>query len=457
MKTPPILLQHANSERVSLFFKYFLDILILICTFTNLYLYIQQLLKTEVHITMNAMTSEEPSIISMDSFSSIEYTSKELEDAINQLHLPTWSRAYVPCTSEKSEVTCSQVVHSWRVIQQWVNYIGEIPYQNRKYIHILHCSNGLGNRIGMDVVMFLLAVMTNRSIVIEGNHLYQGKVITDHGSAYDFSYPVIHLTNETQQILSARNEFKIETLNDFHSINFFNHSNETFYLRDLLFSSMIYVHYQLSDFALRHFGMHSIYFLTNFLIKYSDDKYKYIFELYKNIPKNIRIFGIHLRFQQPGHFFTYGIDHNMRTLVPFLNDQLNKRPTIFAFTSDSKEMETEFLKVYGNNTILTNTIKKPDFDHDSPQVDVLFLMYADQCLLTFRSSFSFLVMASTCKRGYFIEKESPGIFRMANSQAGAISALYHRRDYNDWQTTRRLVLNDMNENCYRYYFNYFLI
>ena len=136
---------------------------------------------------------------------------------------------------------------------------------------------------------------------------------------------------------------------------------------------------------------------------------------------------------------------------------MKKRPTVFAFSSDSKDMEDAFRGYFGNRVITTSTIKKPDFDHASALVDILFLMGANKCLLTYRSTFSFLIMSSTAKRGYFLEKESGAIFKVSNSQVGAISMLFHYYDNHDWQTSRRFVLLDKNEESLRYFFNYFMI
>ncbi|KAH0793384.1 hypothetical protein GPJ56_002686 [Histomonas meleagridis] len=385
------------------------------------------------------------------------YTQQELDEAIKGLHLPTWSRSYVPCTSPKSEVTCPQIIEAWRTIKRWITYMDNTTIENREYIKINHVTNGVGNRISMDITMFLLSLMTNRTMVIQGNFVQQGHIVSQSGNAYKYRKHIYDMNNTFSQILSKRPQKEIDTFSGWYSSDFYSQGGKTLCLNLLIFSSMIYVQHQLSAFAYSHFGMHAIYFLSNFLIEIPNENLEYILKLFKTVPKNVRIFGIHLRFHMPGHYFTYGIQPNMKALVPFLLDKMNNKPTMFAFTSDSKDMEKEFLKVFGNYTILTDSVKRPDFDHASALVDILFMTATNECLGTFRSSFSFNAISKMCKRGYYIEKYSAQIFQMSNSQVGAISMQYHAWDRHDWQTSRRFVLAVQSEKCLRLFFNYFIL
>ena len=115
----------------------------------------------------------------------IEFTQEELDEAIVHLNLPTWSRSYVNCTDPESEVTCSQIVRAHRAIKRWEAHVESTPIEDDRYILTKHYFDGVGNRISIDTVVFLLALMNNRSMVVEGSCLKGGQVVYNCGSPHD--------------------------------------------------------------------------------------------------------------------------------------------------------------------------------------------------------------------------------------------------------------------------------
>ena len=95
------------------------------------------------------------------------YTDEELEIAINELHLPTWSRSYVHCSNPKSEVTCSQVIHSYRILNGWVQRMNSTTFSQNYHMFMQHYYDGVANRMSTDAATFILALYGNRTFTIE--------------------------------------------------------------------------------------------------------------------------------------------------------------------------------------------------------------------------------------------------------------------------------------------------
>jgi hypothetical protein len=119
-------------------------------------------------------------------------------------------------------------------------------------------------------------------------------------------------------------------------------------------------------------------------------------------------------------------------------------------------MGAGFLELFPSNTLRTKAIRKPDFDHNSALMDLTFLEMCDDCLLSFRSTFSFAVASRRGTRCFFVEKEAPEVFQIANSQAGSVSMQFHFWDVNDWQTGRRYIVRSWNELATRYYYKFLM-
>ena len=392
----------------------------------------------------------------------VEYTQKELEDAILHLNLPTWSRSYVNCTDPESEVSCSEIVSASRVIKQWEHHVSTTPIEDDKYILTKHYFDGIGNRISIDTVVYLLALMSNRSMVVEGTCLKNGQAVQGCGNAYEYAKN-IHLQNKTfEEILAkpSRNQpYFVNTFDGWFWADYKNpfDSPVNFGLDRLIYSPMIYTQYQLGQYCMDHFGMHGVYFLSNYLCRIPKKHLDAAEEIIKDIPKDTRIFGVHLRLQFPGQFYSYSVETTMKVVKPFLWAKLKERKTVLAFASDSKEMEIAFKKEFGKYMIKSNATRKADFDHVSALTDIALLMLCDECLLSYRSTFSFAIAARMGKRAWFVEKESLGVFQSSNSQATSVSRLFHNWDVNDWQTNRRYHVVDRNEKYMRYYFKYLMI
>lgn len=393
------------------------------------------------------------------------FTLDELEEAVKGLHLPTWSRAFVPCDEKGSEVTCGQIVHAWHVLNGWAQHVMKTPFNQTKKFLIKHLYDGVGNRFSTETSTFVLALMDNRSFMVDATHP-AGPGRSAKGQAFKFHPAVILLEDnpEAKKFVNERyenNHYHIHTWDNWYSYEFSTiYPITDFMAMDwLLYGTMMYANSETMRFCRKHFGIHAAYFICNFLMYIPEPAIKEAQKLLSSVPSNIRVIGIHLRIQFPGQFYSYSVEQSINVARPFLLSKLKEKPTVFCFASDNLPMEKLFEQTFGELTtvIKTNALRVPDADHDSAMYDIALLEMCNECLLSYRSTYSFNIAVRTGKRGWFAEKESPGIFQSTNSQTTAVSALIHKWDVNDWQTNRRFRLTEQSEEAFRFYFYYFII
>lgn len=388
----------------------------------------------------------------------IEYSEEELKEAITKLNLPTWSRSYVPCTSNESEVTCSQIVRAWRVIHNYENYIHNTPFKDRKHYIFDHENRGVGNRFSIDASNLLICLFSNRSYIYNATHPENGD-LDSPGQAYITNPIAIEYStvlNESLQIGGTKSWFISPFYNTWTS---FKPNIYRKFIRnnELIYMGLTYTHPEIGKFAMENFGIHAGYFLSNYLSRLTNESMEEAKRVYANVPRGTRVIGVHLRFHLPGQFYSHNITSTMNAVSRFLDEKLKEKPTMFAFASDNQDMENAFKQKYGRYTITTNSIRIPDYDHNTALYDLALLEMADELLLTYRSTFSYVVSMRTLKRAYFVEKEAPDVFQLGNSQAGGISPLFHNYDVNDWQLNRRVFFSPNAEDQLRNFTKYLLL
>jgi hypothetical protein len=340
--------------------------------------------------------------------------------------------------------------------------VNSAPLSERRWIQARHYYNGVGNRLSVDTLIFLLALMDNRTMVVKGFHLKEGRRQHFRGNAYLYDASILDHNATIEDAMNASLEdppFYIQVHDSWWDANF----DEVFGtrhlmdLQQLIYSPMAYAQTQMSEFCQKNFGMHAIYFLSNFIVHIDENVFDAAHLVINSVPKKIRIFGVHLRVQYPGQFYSYSFDQTLSVVTPFLREKLAEGKTVLGFASDAILMEQKFMGLFGKFIIQTRAFRKADFDHTSAMVDLIFLEMCNDCLLSFRSTFSFAVASRKGQRCYFVEKEAPEVFQLGNSQSGSISMLFHRWDVNDWQTSRRFMIHEKDEWSIRYYYKYLMM
>ena len=389
----------------------------------------------------------------------MHFTKEELDEAVYNMNLPVWARSYKHCNDPQSEVSCSQIVRAWRCIQRWEAHVNSTSYLEDKLFISEYEKDGIGNHMNMEAAAFVIALYLNRTFVIGTKHPQNGSWID--GDAYDVANTILQLNDSIRQHANKIERKRNIGTHLYETIYMNNYDYFDFY--DLIFSdflmyiSQIYMNDNLSLFAYENFGLHCGYFVSNYVSRIPEMAINTAKEAYSKVPADARVIGVHLRFQFAGQFYSTGIERTMEVASKFLRSKMDEMPTFFAFASDSKEMEEAFMREFGNRTITAPTVRQNDFDHESALNDFALLEMADELLLSYRSTFSFMTAVRTLKRAYFIEKESDEVFAASNSQAGSISMLFHNWDQNDWEFNRRIPILRENEAAMRNYTRFLVI
>jgi hypothetical protein len=392
-----------------------------------------------------------------------KYTAKELESAIRDLNLPTWSRGFVPCDSPRSEVTCAQVFRAWRVLNGW----SESQKQNFSHLrHFLmqHLYDGVGNRFSTDTATIVIALMDNRTYTVQST-FPSGSGGAKVGQAFDF-HPAVTIVRSGQTPEVDR-YFATHGLSSYHVYTFdswftYDYASifplqESIKVDLLLYATMPYTNPQMADFCYNSFGRHMVYFVCNYFMRIPEIAWEQARRAIDPVTPDIRTFGVHLRFHIAGEYFSYSVERTFESIYPFLTFLVGQKPTVFAFASDSAALEKRFAQAFGKQMVRTPALRQSDGDHLSALYDLAMLEMSKDLLLTYRSTFSYMAMARTARRAWFIDKETPDVFQITNSQASIISMLYHQFDFNDWQPSRRFHISDGVEASWRKYYKYFML
>jgi hypothetical protein len=385
------------------------------------------------------------------------FTDTELNEAISFLDLPIWSRGHLNCSNAKSEVTCGQIVHASRTIRNWLELIDSIPFEDRHWVLCHQVFDGIGNRMSIDTFLFILSLMGNRSLAVTGWHMRDGVTDKSRGNAYEYHRSMTLYNESMKPVLYKASHWWVPMFQELFVLDWAEMLSRPrlIELEGLIYASMLYAIPEMHDFCIRHFGMHALYFVANFLIKIPRKHLEAAASIVDAVPRNVFVMGVHLRLQFPGQFYSHSVVQTIKVVRPFVQEILARRPTLIAFASDSPFMERDFMSLFARHVIVTKAVRKADFDHESALVDMAFLEMCDDLLLSYRSTFSFSVSMRRGRPCFWVEKEATGVFQLSHSQVGAVSMLMHAWDVNDWQTSRRYVVGDKDEAAFRFDFKYF--
>jgi hypothetical protein len=380
------------------------------------------------------------------------FTESELGVAIRDLHLPVWSRGFVPCDSPASEVTCSQIFRAWKLLNSW-SVSQKAGFESVGHVLVRHAHAGLGNRFSTGAAAFVIALAGNRSFSVEASYPAAGG--RRLGQAFDL-HPAVALLNRSA---AGAAPFPIAADAAWFAYDFAGAlaARASLAVGALVYATMPYANAQLAALCYAHFGRHMVYFVSNFLMRLPAGALREAAAALAAVPRGVRVFGVHLRFHRAGRYFAYSEPRTMRSVLPFLRFASARRPTVFAFASDSALLASHFAFAFPRQTVTTRALRRSDRDHASALFDLALLEMAEERLLTYRSTFSYVAMARTARRAWFVDKETRDVFHVSNSQAAVISMLFHQFDVNDWQTARRFRISDGVEAAFRRYFKFFVL
>lgn len=155
----------------------------------------------------------------------------------------------------------------------------------------------------------------------------------------------------------------------------------------LIYSTTVYNHHYHAEYTIKNFIIQLLYFISNFLCRIPQSSIGEANKIVSYVPKSKKLIDIHLRFQFPGQFYSYSIERTMNMIRGCVQERVCD--SVFAFASDSADMEAAFYGEFGRFTINSDAIGRSDFDYYSDLIDIALLMNCDECLLSYRSTFSY--------------------------------------------------------------------
>lgn len=301
-----------------------------------------------------------------------KYLIDMIQEATTFLNLPVWSRNYKSCLSPKSEIDCSQLIKAYKTIKEW----SDIGYNRPIYaaVHIKPKA-GIGNGLYHIISGLIVAISLNRTAqilqTIDGldyNSIFKQ---SNDLKCKNFSHWSI-----IRQEYWQRNSYKsLKEANAHITVSF-------------CFPYFILTEPDFSQFIYKHFGIHYVYFITNFAFTFDQKVRDYVNKLIGSIPKSIKIIGVHIRtHENKGYNYIYSEEKVKNVIIPFIN-QLLENKNYVAIATDWMIYVNLFKKVFKNKLILADVMRKPDGDKYDASIDIRLLMSCNKMIGSYRSTFS---------------------------------------------------------------------
>lgn len=168
----------------------------------------------------------------------------DAESSINFLKLPKWSKGYVACSNNKSEVSCFEIVRAAKTIRGYEN---NIISTTKGHVYVKAGNQSLQDRMTMLYHAFIIGIATNRTIHI------------DKESYSDFDIPDV--------IQSMPNEVKGRKIeySPYFACNDISVETPDLIIDEGSWPQAFYIHHDAARFLKEHFGYHAAYFIGNYL------------------------------------------------------------------------------------------------------------------------------------------------------------------------------------------------
>ena len=372
------------------------------------------------------------------------YSSKQkFLDIINFFHLPTWKRNFKPCWSPKSEITCSQLITAYNTIVAWEKEVANIDFEDHRIIDIL-MKAGIGNGMYHAVSGLLMGIVLNRSVFSHYN-------FTDAGLLFPKSVPI------KEQSKKDKRDFKhLSNMEYWPDLNYSVLLNFPLPMKSkYLFPYLLLTDPVINEFTRTHFGIHFVYFLSNYINYFSESLLEFVLKVFQSVPKNIKILGVHIRDHHKQKHFIWNLDFLIRVLVPFLDDYHQNNKQYIFFTSNCDQYTKYFEDRYNNRFFVSEASKKEDGEKNDALIDIGCLMMCDEIIGTFRSSFTSIAGMRAMTNPYYLSAEIDYIFRFTSSQAGLFSMIFDSTNGYNYMANYRLKVDARYEDGVRAFFYYF--
>lgn len=348
-----------------------------------------------------------------------------IKQAVRFFNFDESSRSYISCTSPKSEVSCNQIIQARDAIIRWKR---SVLLANKNDVHkvYLHQKNGVGNRLLNVPWGVALAMSMNAQLIVDkipDIFSYSEGLVTQGRTHFS---PFVYNLNNLSKFL----EFDYEILRRKKGVEV----KATFATVERL-----YMHADSAFYLYKNFGLHALYFISNYMSKINPIVIKYVDELLKPIPRNIELVGIHIRYYLQDGALIGSFDRFMGVVSPFLTNKYGDKPFTICFASDNPSFVEKFKEKYPK-VITADCVRKQDTDPYSAMKDLQMLLQCNQYILTYGSTFSYLVSARNGRRGFYYSASFDKLYQFPMSQAPATSRLYHHPRFSHSSSNSELYL-----------------
>jgi hypothetical protein len=378
------------------------------------------------------------------------------------LNIPIERKGHPSCFRPFSEISCKQVLKACETIKKYEETIKSIQEKDQKYFyHCNHALLGQGNVMMHDVIPLLLSIMSNRKLLIRAdlfeNETKKELIVIQHPDI------VIQGTMNFPKRVTEKNKYRryqpIPSYLEFTQKNITQiiHSDSLVVGFDFATpSSLLYANEDVGKFAIEHFGLHAVYFLSNWADSYMNSTEIIVANITRNKSATI---GIHLR----------GIQSMMHYISPFspilpkaqqlLIETIQKGFNYFYIAADDQSIIQQLDSIFPNKIIQNHIQRKHNKFHDQVVIDMCLLEHADYFIGAYRSTLSFMIHSRCGKSPVYFEKLSDKPLQLFHSQAGATSIFYQQEPLHPW--TPKYLIHLMNGkdhvNLLRTFFSYLQI
>ncbi|OHT07340.1 hypothetical protein TRFO_24523 [Tritrichomonas foetus] len=367
--------------------------------------------------------------------------------------MPIYSQGLRQCNHPKSEYSCQLQER----VQQLLEMVStETPnserFKNHTNVIYFHTDGGLCNRILHFADAFFFALYSNRFLAFP--EAKTGQMFAKRNQKI-FEFPDLAMFSWKQSYSTHRSKFLSKNYAILNPDILLNEEKEDL-KNPQIFPLFIYFSPIGFD-AYQMFGLHMAHFLINFLCRIPTDHFDILPEVYKSMPPNLNLFGIHLRYHHDDFAFMTSIEEAMSIVLPFLQEYHQRKPSFFFISSDSQEIIDKIKTTFPTNSYSTNVPRKADLSYDTALDDILLLTLCKQRLSTHQSTFSFVPTARVGKRCYYFQRGIPCVLKFSKSYSGLILFFKHFYKGDTMMVNTLIRISKSNIQQVKTFYNHFVI
>jgi hypothetical protein len=323
-------------------------------------------------------------------------------------------------------------MRAYRLIKSWELNITSTPLEQRRYFVIKHPVKGMGNKMTTDVNGFLMALMSNRSVIVSSNYPTRDGLKFEH--AYSFPASVIVNRSVLPKFLHSDSRHFVSVPTDeqwpcFDVAALVHGPRQFVGISDLLYGPMTYVNPHTARFCWDNFGAHAAYFVGNYFSHFPPDAIAAARAVLAAVPPDRRVLGIHIRFHRAGQYYSHGLNRTM----PIVFEEVDRRirsdnGLLLAVATDNLEIKRIMNERYRRRVLMTDALRKPDKDHQSAHSDMALVLGSDEVMATYRSR----------AEGVVDREGGTSLDSSVELTSVGVSMIYHWRDHCDWRTNDRV-------------------